>query len=111
MAEFRPSNSSMERITVLKDALSSARSSSSFVAMILSMREFKMLGKRRVKAEPATDEREARAFALKVEIGEAVRVGIRFGRMIFDRVVSVSKVKSAASALSASSSVRRRFNR
>ena len=61
-----------------------------------------MLGKRRVRAAPATDEREARAFALKTDIGEVVSVGIKFGRIIFDLVVSVSKVKRAASALSAS---------
>jgi hypothetical protein len=75
------------------------------------MREFKILGSLLVMAEPATLEREASAFALNEDIGEVVSVGIRFGRMIFDRVVSVSKVKSADKALSASSCCRRRFKR
>src|SRR5579859_2904433 len=101
----------MDRMTVSKEASRSARSSSSLQEMMLSMSEFKIFGSRRVIADPATVDRDANALALNEEIGEVVSVGMRFGRMTFDLVVSVSRVNKAASALSASSSVRKRLNR
>jgi alpha-D-ribose 1-methylphosphonate 5-triphosphate synthase subunit PhnI len=78
---------------------------------MLSINEFNMTGKRRVMAEPATVDREASAFALNDDIGDIVRVGIKLGRMIFDRVVSVSRVRRADKALSASPSVRNKLKR
>jgi alpha-D-ribose 1-methylphosphonate 5-triphosphate synthase subunit PhnI len=79
--------------------------------MILSIREFRILGRRRVIADPATVDREARALALKDDIGDVVRVGIKLGRIMLDLVVSVRRVKRADNALSASSSVRNRLKR
>jgi hypothetical protein len=75
------------------------------------MRELRMVGSLRVIAEPATVDKEASAFALNEDIGEVVRVGIRFGKIIFDRVVSVSNVRRADKALSASSSILSKLRR
>src|SRR5450432_3556225 len=99
MAVFKPSNSSIETSTVSNDVSRSARSSSALQEMMLSMSEFRMLGKRLVIAEPATVDNEARAFALNDVIGDAVSVGIRFGSIMFDLVVSVKRVSNADNAL------------
>jgi len=77
----------------------------------LSIKELRILGSRRVIADPATVDKEAKALALNEEIGEVVSVGIRFGRIMLDRVVSVSNVRRADKALSASSSVRSKLKR
>ena len=73
-------------------------------AMMLSISEFKIEGSRRVIADPATVDREARALALKDDIGDVVRVGIKLGKIMLERVVSVRSVNRADNALSASSS-------
>ena len=80
-------------------------------AMMLSISEFKIEGSRRVIADPATVDREARALALKDDIGDVVRVGIKLGKIMLERVVSVRSVNRADNALSASSSVRKRLRR
>ena len=60
-----------------------------------------MSGRRLFIAVPATCDSDASALALNVEMGDVVRVGMRFGRIMFDRVVSVKRVSNAERALSA----------
>jgi hypothetical protein len=79
--------------------------------MILSIRELRIVGSRRVMAEPATVDNEAKALALNEEIGEVVSVGIRFGKIMLDLVVSVRSVRRADNAFSASSSVLSKLKR
>ena len=78
---------------------------------MLSMSALRIDGNLRVIAGPATSDKEAMAFALNEVIGETTRVGTRFGRMMFDLVLSVSRVSKADSAVSASFSVRSKFNK
>jgi len=111
MTVFSPSYSSMDWMTVSNEVSSSARRSSSLQLISLSIRELMMLGRRLFMAAPATLDRDARALASNAEMGGVIRVGIRFGRIMFERVVSVRRVRRAERAFSASSSDRRRFSR
>src|SRR5215469_10793512 len=111
IAVFRPSNSSTESKTLSKAELRSSDRSSSLQVTTLSMIALRIFGNLRVIDELATSARDAMALALKDDMGDVRRVGNKFGRMILDRVVSVSKVSSAERAFSASSSVRRRLSR
>jgi hypothetical protein len=79
--------------------------------MMLSIMEFRMVGSLLVMAPPATSDSDARARALNGEIGGVSSVGRRLGRMILDLDVSVSRVRSAERACSASSSERNRLSK
>jgi hypothetical protein len=75
------------------------------------MRELRIVGNLLVMADPATSANDARALALKAEIGEVSRVGMRLGRMMLARVCSVRRVNRADKACSASSSFLNRWRR
>ena len=111
MAVLRPSYSSTDKRTASNASSSSCLSSSSLHLITLSMMVLRTLDNRLVMALPATSAKDAMARALKPDMGDLSNVGNRLGKIMFDRALSVSRVRRAESAFCASSSLRSKANR